>query len=630
MPGLTGVVTNSRLVENADEISRAIKNVHRVNGITYVHKAYRGNHAVICNVLTGLLESTLDQPASTPSGDILLFMEGEIFNHDELIRFVDSDSATASQCGVLLALFQNYGDSFVSYVNGEFNIVVYQIAEMKVSIYSDHIASMPMYYIKSGERFLFGSEKKSILALLDTSPTINPVGLMQIFAHRHNLEDLTFLNGLKRMMPSTRIVYDRNGLNIHRYELLQFHVPNSVARVDEIVDQWADQLKVATALRLRGKKRLILSLSAGLDSRAVACSIPRSFRPISSRTRGTAGALEPILASEIAARLGFDHFREEPSVSDYSRVIPKIAWRTECEVHFSNGRSLSNHSMIKEYGDFVGGGWLGDASSGAHISPYFLRPSARMDFIERAYRHYLIYSADALSEIFTREFVIETFPKLREAFIASFGSLEAETNIQLFEIWDLYQRQRRMTTSSMPVDSYAFEKVRPFYDRDYLNFTLTLPTRYRFGQTLYQAMICKVGPEIRDIPNANTGLRLHESILRNAMNDVYVLSRKVITKVDERIRPSYSRESRHGLGEDLATSTRRDAGFRRLIEDFMLSRTFDSSIFNRSGISNMLNRHYDESEDRSYELGYVATFAAGLPYLLNKTLRCPPEAEPLL
>ena len=432
------------------------------------------------------------------------------------------------------------------------------------------------------------------------------------------------------MMPGTRLVYERGRLRSERYNQLQFCVPESHRCVEELVDQWVEHLENATSRRLEGKERLLVSLSAGLDSRAVACAIPRSLRPIASRTRGAADALESMLAAQIAGRLAFDHFREDPGVSAYSNIIPKIAWRTECEVHFSNGISLSNHPAIKDKGDFIVGGWLGDASSGGHISPFHLLPSARSEFIERTYRRYLVYSAGALARTFTRDFLAENFPKLREAFKTSFQSLDAETNIQLFEIWDLYQRQRRMTTSSMPVDSYAFEKVRPFYDKDYLNFTLTLPLRYRFGQVLYQAMIHRLGPEIRDIPSANNGLKVHSSLMRNMVNKGISESRKGINKTSNVLRRTRRKKIRHGLSEDLATATRRDIGLRRLIENFMESSDFDPSIFNKSGITNMLDQHYQGSADRGYELGYVATFAAGLPYFLNKRLQCPPEAEPLI
>ena len=182
----------------------------------------------------------------------------------------------------------------------------------------------------------------------------------------------------------------------------------------------------------------------------------------------------------------------------------------------------------------------------------------------------------------------------------------------------------------MPVDSYLFEKIRPFYDKAYLNFTLTLPTYLRFGQTLYQSMIYRLGPEIKDIPSSNNQLRIRRSLLGNLGNKGVTLTHRAITRHIRRIKPKYRNRIERRATEDIGLAIRQDASFRRLIERFLDSDDFDASIFNRQGIRTMLDQHYQAASDHSDLLGYVATFSAGLSYFLNRTLRCPPEAEPLL
>ena len=36
------------------------------------------------------------------------------------------------------------------------------------------------------------------------------------------------------------------------------------------------------------------------------------------------------------------------------------------------------------------------------------------------------------------------------------------------QVWDLYHRQTRMTVAAAPVDSHVFQRVSPFFDRQYL------------------------------------------------------------------------------------------------------------------------------------------------------------------
>ena len=364
MPGLAGLVSRSLPLRDPDQTLETLKQVGMISGVTYLYRPFHSDHAVILNTLTGLLSPSPNQPASDPTGNVFMFLEGEIFNLQELKNYSDRNG-DSSPCDILLSLYLKRGNDFINLVNGEFNIVIYQKTEERLLIFTDHIASKPMYFMEQDDSLLFGSEKKFILSLLNNSPTIDPVGLLQIVAHRFNLDDRTFLNGVKRLLPGTRLTYQQGKLDVTRYQVLTFNVPERRPCIDELVDEWGDRLKEATRLRLQGKERIVLFLSAGLDSRAIACAMPRDFRPISSRTRGVDGSLQATLAGEIADRLGFDHYQEDPQGTSYAGIIPKIAWRTECETHFMNGLSMSNHAAIKLQGDFIAGGWLGDASSGA-------------------------------------------------------------------------------------------------------------------------------------------------------------------------------------------------------------------------------------------------------------------------
>lgn len=627
MPGLAGLVGAGHQFRYKNEVVNILKQVGAVAGVDFQHRVFESTNATILNTLTGLVESNIAQPASNSAGDIVLFLEGEIFNINEL-KARHSDHYASTTCDVLLGLFERIGDEFVTYVNGEFNIVVYEAAEKRLSIFSDHLASMPMYYMESYGLLLFGSEKKFILSLLDDSPTIDPIGLLQIVAHRYNLDDRTFLRDVKRLMPSTQLKYHDGRLEVAIYDALKFDMSGGVRRPAEIAEEWGEQLREAVNLRVHDKNRLLLSLSGGLDSRAIACAFDRNKRPIVSRTYGLDNTPETQVAADIADRLGFDHVQENPESAAYSDIVPKIVWRTECETHFMNALSIVGHAAAKRYGDYVAGGWLGDVTSGGHIVPELLLPLRLDQFLDRAYRRHLNFSRDMLSHVFSKDFLHGALPNLQHAFMASFMPKNGQSNIQIYEIWDLYQRQRRQTTGSMPIDSYLFEKIRPFYDKNYLRFTLTLPTKYRFAQTLYQSMIYNIGPEIRDIPSANNNLRLRRSLYGNFWNKGSAFANRVAGRGVGKLY-SLQRSSHNHPRDNPGLTIKRDTAFRASIEGYMASTHFNDEIFNKIGIQKLLTEHYQSVADHSFILGYVATFAVGLPYFLNKTLQCPTEAEPI-
>lgn len=632
MPGISGVINSNIRLSNPAEILRMFEKVHALRGVSFIQRTFRSDHCVIANMLTGLIKTTLDQPASDPTGNTFLFLEGEVYNTEDLLGYL-SKPRDMPLCTILLALFLERGAEFVSLVNGEFNIVIYQKAERQLTILNDHLSSKPMYYMEQGDSLLFGSEMKSILAIAQGSPTIDATGLLQVFAYGYNLGGRTFIEGIKRLAPASRLDYHQGQLSLTRNPPMTFKVPKPLPRIGSLIEEWSAHLKRATIRRLQGKERIAIGLTGGLDSRAISCAIPRDFRPISARTRGVQDAREVIYAAEIARRLGFDHHRENPAAMAFSEMLPKIVWRTECPFEFKCCFSIANHAVLKGYADFMVGGALGDVSSGSRALRMFhhtFPPCDRRQFIDRAYRRDLIYSEASLRELFNEEFLRKSFPRLRDTFLASFDPIEGETPLQIYETWYLYEKQVRRTLTTPLVDSYLFEQIRPFVDREYLGFVLTLPSRLRFGQALYQAMIYQIGPEIRDIPYSNTNLKLRGTVLRNSLNSAMALGTERTTKLLRRIGLSPRHQYVRADVGDPALSTRQDPELRRIVEAFVHSSSFDPSIFNGPGILSMLDKHYRGVADYTNLLCTLATFVVGLPYFVyNRPSQCPPEAEPL-
>ena len=629
MPGISGLARHIEPLDDPERARRVILRSHALKNVDFVQRSFLSAHCVIVNLLTGLVESTCDQPGTDRKGNALLFLEGDIFNGREMARLARDGGGDVSLCHLLASLFVENRSDLLEAVNGHFNIVVYEKIERRLTIVADHLASKPMYYLREEDCLYFGSEKRSILALTRARPAIDPVGLLQPFAHLHNLGDRTYIEGLKRLPPATILTWEGGELTVEPYERLHFEIPDHLPPTSSLIDRWCALLRKATARQVRNGRRLVLSLSGGLDSRSIACAIGPDRRPVWARTRGVEGSFEVLYAAEIARRLGFHHMREDPYDVPLSRLIPKIIWRTEGEIPFKNGLSLAHHRTIKERGDFMIGGWLGDAGSGAHIAPYMLLPGSREAFVEWAYRGYLRYTTAQLSDIFTQDFLRETFPRLYGDFRASYDAFAGQGNVDAFQLWDLYHRQTRMTIGSMPVDSHLFEKVIPFLDRDYLAFLMTLPLRFRFGQVLYQAMIHHLGPPIRDIPNANNLLTVRGSVLGNYLNTAMVLGRKAGSRLARRSTPGYRDRVERGAREDLAAEIRRDTRILRFVEDYVGSSDFDPGIFDREGIHRLLDRHYRGLADHSDLVVLLVSFAFALSYFVhNKPWYCPPEAEP--
>ena len=88
-----------------------------------------------------------NQPLYSENGRYVLAANGEIYNHQELRKQFKGkyNFATASDCEVILALYQEKGPAFVDEMNGIFGFAIYDTQEDSYFIARDHMGIIPLY-----------------------------------------------------------------------------------------------------------------------------------------------------------------------------------------------------------------------------------------------------------------------------------------------------------------------------------------------------------------------------------------------------------------------------------------------------------------------------------------------------
>ena len=88
-----------------------------------------------------------NQPLYSQDGRYVLAANGEIYNHQELRQQFEGkyDFKTASDCEVILALYQEKGPAFVDEMNGIFGFAIYDSQEDTYFIARDHMGIIPLY-----------------------------------------------------------------------------------------------------------------------------------------------------------------------------------------------------------------------------------------------------------------------------------------------------------------------------------------------------------------------------------------------------------------------------------------------------------------------------------------------------
>jgi asparagine synthase (glutamine-hydrolysing) len=147
MCGIIGVfdlkVNHSELKANVLKMSKKVR--HRGpdwSGIFYCEKAILAHERLsIVDPQSGR------QPLYSKDGNLILAVNGEIYNHQEIRKRYEStyEFQTHSDCEVILPLYRDKGPAFLEEMNGIFAFALYDKENDSYFIARDHIGIVPLY-----------------------------------------------------------------------------------------------------------------------------------------------------------------------------------------------------------------------------------------------------------------------------------------------------------------------------------------------------------------------------------------------------------------------------------------------------------------------------------------------------
>ncbi len=613
MIGISGIV-GSNIHKN---YIQKFQKIHTVTGVTNKYYNFQNNFCAI--TLTMRLELANDGLGGNFYQDegYVIFFEGYICKSKfYLTRTFQNDAH------YILYNWINFGEIFIKNLNGEYVISIYKKDDDTLIIINDRFASRPFYYLNKDNNLIFASEKKAIFAVYNGQLSFSEIGLLEFILFSHNLSNRTIYNDVFAIPPASILVYKNKNCKIKQYWNFTY-TGKKITNISEFLVKLGITLKKAAEKRYIGRNYLGLGLSGGLDSRVIAVTIPDTKQGVYARTYGALNSLEVQIAKEIAKRKKFDHYIHEPKNIVFSKFLYPAVWRTDGSVPFTGLKSIVEHNILKDKMLYNLGGQFGDVLTGKTILPYMLDPFLKKDqFIELVFDKYtrrVSGGINLIKRIFNKQYFKENFPLLKEMFIKSFSNIEANNNCDLYNVWDILNRQARFTFNSFAVDNYLFMKINLFTDYDYVELLQQTKVRHRFGQILYKQMIASQFSEISDIKNGNLNKTLKPSYVGNFID---LFSHFKIGKQSVK-------DTKNSNTLDKAGLIRVDRQLRNIIINFIEGDTFPSNIFYFKGIKSVLNDHYECKHNYSNLIGILSTFIAAYDlFYINNYQSQPSIADP--
>jgi asparagine synthase (glutamine-hydrolysing) len=265
---------------------------------------------------------------------LTLIHNGEIYNFasikEELYTIgYKFDSHTDTE--VIIKAFHAWGVDCVEKFRGMFAFSIYDRNRDELYIFRDRAGIKPLYYYKSNEIFLFGSELKSFYQHPKFKKNINKDALPYYFRFGYIPAPLTIFQDTYKLQAGHYLIVDCKN-NSYKEKLYwsveKFYLEKkSTNNEEEILIELEEILLGSFKLRMISDVPVGIFLSGGIDSSLITALLSKEIKnPLKTFTIGfeNANYNEAPFAKEIAEYLGTEHTEYYCTNQDMLTIIKDL------------------------------------------------------------------------------------------------------------------------------------------------------------------------------------------------------------------------------------------------------------------------------------------------------------------
>ncbi len=212
------------------------------------------------------------QPISNEDQNVWVIYNGEIYNFPELRKELIQKGhtfATKSDTEVIVHLYEEEGEDFVSRLNGMFAIALWDKKENKLVLVRDRLGIKPLHYWQAEDTLVFSSEIKSILQA-GYPRELDFDGMSRFFTFEYIPAPQTIFKGINKLLPGHMMVIHGSMIQVKPYwDVKHENGPNTLESEDAMLEEIYERLKESVRKRLISDVPLGVFLSGGMDSSSI-------------------------------------------------------------------------------------------------------------------------------------------------------------------------------------------------------------------------------------------------------------------------------------------------------------------------------------------------------------------------
>lgn len=214
------------------------------------------------------------QPLANEDGSVVISFNGEIYNYQELRRFLIERGhvfRTQGDTEVLVHLYEEYGASMVDHLDGMFAFGIYDMRRHTLLLARDRIGIKPLYYWHdpvNGE-LLFASDMAAMLANPAVPRRLNRRALAQYLHFGFVAHPESWLEQVRQLEPGQILTWNKGQFTVSRYYEWRYEPRAELANIPAATEALREALYNSVASHMIADVPLGSFLSGGLDSTAI-------------------------------------------------------------------------------------------------------------------------------------------------------------------------------------------------------------------------------------------------------------------------------------------------------------------------------------------------------------------------
>ncbi len=280
------------------------------------------------------------QPLPNEDLSLWIVFNGEIFNYIELRKELEEKGhhfRTQSDTEVIVHLYQEYGEEFVSKLNGQFVFSIWDKINQELFLARDRVGIRPLYYFHEKDLFVYGSEIKAIFEHPKVNRKISSTGISETFTFWTTITPNTVFENITECPPGHYMKVKNGEIIIKNYWELNFAKSENyfTGSFEDAVNEFSALFEDAVRIRLRADVPVAAYLSGGIDS-SITTAFIKKIEPKILQTFSvgfTEKEFDETQYQNIASDyFGTNHISFKCTTKEVAENFPKVIWHTETPI----------------------------------------------------------------------------------------------------------------------------------------------------------------------------------------------------------------------------------------------------------------------------------------------------------